>query len=854
MKNRFKPALWLSFFGCLSVLALLSPLAPAPAVGAAPPLPRTASLVNQIAVGRCSVANLPSDLNDFVASERRVGLVMDARPFALNQTVGRLAFNGRAGRVTILNMNPFVYNYEITVTQKEIVTTALNDFIGLLLPPTLGKGVGFQSGSAGVTNARRAAGASRLQLIEERLRNYRPANCNAGADACDAINAMFMAFDRIRGSDVLVNGTANHRLVTAPQLGGVPAEQAYTSYTADLAKLRDVEADSYTTCRRAEELNLKLNGLDLATHFRQLQEAQAAISNVTNLVNDLKNNQIAAYRKDAVLKEVKNVPRCSGYNCIDQLEQYADAVIAVLSEAEEKLDDRLENAEEMRAMLRLTEDMKTKVGLFARSFDVERKFELSDATVALNRKALQANQQSGQTARSTGNQSGVAGGGIARMQSTTDLPSGSLAPGAASGGPAPGFGSIGNSLTTPGTGFQSGQPGTAPPPTPTPTPAARPGGNNLAPAGQVNEVIRIGRPRFALSGGLVYSPLPRRTFTSVKGFARDAQGKPTGDGSANIVGFGENSQRRLMPMVMLNTRLADFDDASLFFTTGVSAKYDDNVDIEYLFGPSVGLLNNRILFTAGVYGGMTQNLVADVAVGDVIPDAAGDAKLFRKSRTWKPGFSVSYFFTRPPKQAEGGAGGSTATASASGPGATATASVSGTAAQTRADNLKSEIRIGSIPFNLAVGMIYTTLEQRTYNPVVGRARNRQGELTNGNTLTRIVGLTSSSDTRLTPAVLLHSRLTNFGRHDFYFTTGLTGKKTDNNFDIEYLLGGSVNLYQRKFFLTFGAFAGKQQTLGGDFFEGAALAKTQGVTTQNRYVWKPAFSFSYDVTRFMPRAR
>jgi hypothetical protein len=285
-------------------------------------------------------------------------------------------------------------------------------------------------------------------------------------------------------------------------------------------------------------------------------------------------------------------------------------------------------------------------------------------------------------------------------------------------------------------------------------------------------------------------------------------------------------------MVLLNTRLFSSDPASLYWSLGVTAKNDDNVDIEYLFGPSVGVLNDRALFTFGVYGGKTQNLVPDLNLGDELPDTLGNAKLFRKSYTWKPGFSFSYTFSDTQKKNAASEGGSSSASSAA--------------------ESRNEIRIGNIPFNLAVGLAYTSLEDRTYDAVAGFARDRQGNLANGRTLTRIVGLTSSSSYRMTPVALLHSRLTKFGGHDFYLSTGVTGKKTDNSFDIEYLLGGSVNLYQRKVFFTFGAFAGKQQILGGDFFEGAKLDKDQAVTTQKRYVWKPALSISYDISKIIKR--
>ena len=346
----------------------------------------------------------------------------------------------------------------------------------------------------------------------------------------------------------------------------------------------------------------------------------------------------------------------------------------------------------------------------------------------------------------------------------------------------------------------------------------------------INESIQIGRPRFLLSGGLVFSPLRRQTFEPVTGFTRDADGNPTGDGDKSVVGFGENSPRRLLPMVILNTRLSSFNPTSLYFSLGVTAKHDDNVDVEYLLGPSISLLNDRALFTFGGYVGKVQNLVPDVKVGDEIPESAGDAKLFTKRNTWKPGFSFTYVFSQNERSGEsftsgGGDNGGKA-------------------------DLKNEIRIGGVPFNLAMGLAYTSLEERTYDEIVGFARDRNGNLTNGEKLTRIVGLTSSSGYRLAPLVLLHTRLLNFGNRSFYFSTGVTGKKTDDKVQVEYLLGGTVNAYRRKIFLTFGAFAGKQNVLGGDFFLGAKLDKDQSVPTTSRYVWKPGFAISYDISRIL----
>src|SRR5688572_18748241 len=147
------------------------------------------------------------------------------------------------------------------------------------------------------------------------------------------------------------------------------------------------------------------------------------------------------------------------------------------------------------------------------------------------------------------------------------------------------------------------------------------------------------------------------------------------DWSSDVCSSDLNSPRRLLPMVFLNSRLLDYDRGSLYFSFGVSSKHDDNTDLEYLIGPSVSFLNDRALFTFGAYGGLTQNLVNDVKIGDAIPDALGDAELYRKRLTWKPGFSFSYSISSTKK-----------------------GEASFAASTSAKDDLKNEIRIGSIPF------------------------------------------------------------------------------------------------------------------------------------------------------------
>jgi hypothetical protein len=789
--------------------------------------------LNDVKIGQCGASGT---IKTWIDSEEARGLVIDSRPFAINQAKGKLLFTRGAGRIAVVHMNPFVYDYKISVAQQELVSTALTDFLKLLLPQSLGSLPGLQSGEAGTPS--RMLASDKLLSIEQRLLTFNLAACNAAPNsdpaACAATAEMLRVFTEIRRSGVyaapavppaaaiplspklnqLLNSTIRDRAAAA-LLGGT--EDLFKSYTDSLTRLRNEQLDTFDVCSTASTLNNTLSTYDFDHYFQTLNAAQQEITKILVMAEDLK--QLGTdYNNDALLK-TKTV-RCSGFNCTNQFLVYAQGVLDILGAQgyQAKLDALRLKGQEMQNMFVLTEQMRQKDGLFARTFEVPKKFELSQATITVKREKLEdKNKGTGTTGSQSGNPTAPLGNGIPTP----------LIPGGASNQGTEGN-ATGSSFT--GTGIQSG---TAPPTAaPSGGSAATATGNNAAPTGQINEVIQIGRPRFMLSGGLVYSPLARQTFKNVKGFVLDAQGNPTGTGNANVIGLEENSSRRLLPMVLLNSRLLDYERGSLFFSLGVTGKRDDNIDLEYLVGPSVSFLNDRALFTFGAYGGLSQNLVSDVKLGDQISDDLGDAKFFRKGLTWKPGFSFSYSFSKTKKlEGTGGTGGS--------------ASV---------DELKNEIRLGGIPFNLALGLAYTSLEERTYDEIAGLALDRQGNLTNGRTIARIVGVTSSSNYRLTPLAMLHSRLTNFGAHDFYFTTGVTGRKTDNNLNVEYLLGGSTNLYARKVFLTLGTFIGKQQTLGGNFFEGAALGKGQNVTTIDRYVWKPALSISYDISKIIPRSQ
>lgn len=775
--------------------------------------------LNDVAIQKCYDRD---QINKWIEQEQKEHLVLDARPFAINQSKGRLLYTGKTAHVSVVHMNPFVYSYRISVAQQELVSTALSDFLKILLPQGQRALLGLQSGE--VRAATENLVGDKLSQLELRLGKFDRSKCTKDPDACDAMEEMYKVVAALKAVTSPPDESALKKLSGSP----IPAE--FLSYGTLLTNLRDEQLDTWATCDRATKLNNKLSESDFDQHFKDINATQEDISRLTSLIDDLK-ELIKEYNADPALNKV--VFRCHGFSCVKQISLYADAVTVALGDHLRKLDSIREKAQEMQKTFLFTEQLQDRKGVFARSFTIESKFELSQATVTVVRtKVVQE-----QLANTVGTpQSGTPQSGSPGSAGSTGSEgfAGSEGSAGASPPPTPPAGSEGSVKNNfgqpfvPSGGLQAGAPPAA---SPTPVSVGNQPAGTTPLAGDVNEVVQIGRPKFKLSGGLVYSPLPRRTFKKVSGFALDAQGNPIGNSEATVVGFEENSPRRLLPMLFLNSRLLDYESGSLYFSFGITGKKDNNVDLEYLIGPSVSFLNDRALFTFGAYGGMTQNLVSDVRIGQAIPDALGNAEFFRKSLTWKPGFSFSYSLSREKK---------------------GTAAVATSGAASAANDLRNEIRIGSIPFNLAFGLAVTSLEQRTYDEIAGLARDRQGNLTNGQNLARIVGLSSSSNYRLTPLALLHSRLTNFGAYDFYFTTGITGRKTDDDFDVEYLLGGSVNVYRRKVFLTFGTFIGQQQVLGGGFFEGQALRSSQNVTTVDRYVWKPAIAISYDISRIIPR--
>ncbi|MEA2603772.1 MAG: hypothetical protein QOF89_4764 [Acidobacteriota bacterium] len=154
-----------------------------------------------------------------------------------------------------------------------------------------------------------------------------------------------------------------------------------------------------------------------------------------------------------------------------------------------------------------------------------------------------------------------------------------------------------------------------------------------------------GPPRFTLGLGAAFSSLHTREYSSVQGLPLDGSGNPVAGGTVTrVIGLTDNSNQRITPMIVLNTRLSDgFKFVSgIHFALGVSGKVDNKgTDVEYLTGISFGLAEDQAFITLGVYNGRVQRLQPGFHVGSELPKDVANPPV-SKDRAWKPMIAVSF--------------------------------------------------------------------------------------------------------------------------------------------------------------------------------------------------------------------
>jgi hypothetical protein len=150
-----------------------------------------------------------------------------------------------------------------------------------------------------------------------------------------------------------------------------------------------------------------------------------------------------------------------------------------------------------------------------------------------------------------------------------------------------------------------------------------------------------GGARFAIAGGVVASPFETVTYKRVPAII--------GGRATTIIGEENSSNSRILPILMLHGRLFEMPHNRYFsgvhLSLGVTAKpNDEGTNVEWLVGPSLSFVEERLFLTFGGYAGRRQQLQGNLAPGQELPEEFKDDIPINNRLTWKPGFALTYKF------------------------------------------------------------------------------------------------------------------------------------------------------------------------------------------------------------------
>jgi uncharacterized protein YukE len=148
-----------------------------------------------------------------------------------------------------------------------------------------------------------------------------------------------------------------------------------------------------------------------------------------------------------------------------------------------------------------------------------------------------------------------------------------------------------------------------------------------------------GRARFALAAGVGFSFLDNKTYKRVWGFELDRDGKPVENGNPTIViGKEEDSNSRSFALLMMHTRVLSRDPITFHISLGLTGITGTDKTLEYIWGVSLGLAEERFFLTLGAHYGRYQELGGSMYLGRPVPDEVSDIPIRNK---WKWAFAIT---------------------------------------------------------------------------------------------------------------------------------------------------------------------------------------------------------------------
>lgn len=756
--------------------------------------------------------------------------IIDARPNRVFAAKGKTRF-GNKGTVVIANMNPFLFEgYRITIQEEEIKDEALVKFAKALIPIAgpFAESARQEAGFAGEPDQ-----DINLEELVSRLLappispNPPPPGAAPGAPplpptvlaGCTTTPCLAMKhIIGLKNQLVAYELAIRNYFTDGPGPGPYPATSYMTTTNFSVTKANFVNAggtifdrdtDTPLLCTTVNNLLPILTSANAYPSKDQLMLRQRDIEDMVSKAKALK-KAVDLYKAQDALKSTKWIGS-TGFDYLEDLDLFAQELSGAVNtkyDAKAKgLFAQVVEFDKMKeSITNLTGKEKT---LLQQEFPIGGKYDFSKITVTVQPIGEKTPENP------TGKKETAA-----NRDASVGNDNGSNSKGSLTSAPSEGTDRrLDESSPSGGNRFAEAA-------------AANQTTSSSAPASKTTDVVTTGKPRFELGLGMAYSPVEKRQFQIVSGFARDRLGNLTnGETFTKVVGFSERTENRLMPVAMVHTRLTEYPKHNVYFSLGITGSRDElGTNIEYLIGPSINLSDN-LFVTAGAFVARQQSLASDDAfVGAAVPSGF-EAIPVRSRYRLKPGLSFSY---RLP-------------VSGSGKKKTAAAESAAASFDTSTDTLFA----GQPRFAISAGMAYSALRKQSFQPIIGFARNRQGGLTAGETPTKVIGFTEDASGRLLPMALLNMRIRSNQDFGFHFSLGITAKRTDSRTDVEYLVGPSLSFMKNQILFTAGAYAGKQEKIAGDLFINSVLASGTSITTQREYHFKPGFAFSYRLPVKLP---
>lgn len=145
---------------------------------------------------------------------------------------------------------------------------------------------------------------------------------------------------------------------------------------------------------------------------------------------------------------------------------------------------------------------------------------------------------------------------------------------------------------------------------------------------------------FSISGGFGFSTIEEKEFVFV-------QSQPDPGSTAKTVnrfGFKNQSSFRVIPLILLNTRLLELSDLFAIHASagvGVDVKTGQaGTDIEYFVGPSLSF-RRSFFITPALHIGRVPSLAGGFKLGDVVPDGVSSPPV---EKTWKRAFALTFTY------------------------------------------------------------------------------------------------------------------------------------------------------------------------------------------------------------------